>query len=92
VADEDRTGELIAVLEVLGEWVESVDAEKCESWTDEERESFTAAWQAIELSLALLSEYSQLHALMVQTINERETAKRATRLVVAAADGKVRGE
>lgn len=81
----DLTGELIACLEVLADWVDQTpvdDAIIC-------GEFFNAVWQVIELTQLLFSE----HQALIEQMNEfigalalaKEEATKGTKLVIANA-------
>lgn len=70
MVSEDRTLELVEVLEVLAEEVDGYEA--VDLFDERSTMLFAATWQVIELSMALFKEYNDLRDAMVATINEQE--------------------
>lgn len=74
--------ELIACLEVLSTYIDETPTDD-PVFTDSE--FFTAVWETVDLTFALLRQYNELLALMDAVMAEREAGQRASKLVVANA-------
>lgn len=78
----DPSAELLACLDILGEYVDSTPDDDPDLYNSE---FLTACWQTIELASALLREHEEMAHLMNEFIAANAEARNATKLVIAHA-------
>ena len=81
----DKTEEIMTVLEVLADLIDTIDPDCVDDFSDEEWEHVTAVWQIIELTQLLLDEHGALQRQMHEFIGTLRMAEQANQRVAESA-------